>query len=208
MSVLGIFGTMHSEEIRANSNFDLEAYEALIMDFSPDIICGEVRPEDWESHLKDESYTGYLGPNEYRKLILPLCEREAIQFVPIDWFDDECLSLDYFEGMTQKRKQEIEAEFSKLTEHYISLGQSSEIPFNSIAFNEYIERKQDFQHTINPEVHKIYWTKRNDIMISRVQETMKQNPGKRILCTVGVEHVYLYCKHLQDRNWDIVFPVK
>lgn len=78
--------------------------EGIIEQFEPDIICGEVRPEDWEKYCKNIKYEGYLGPNEYRSLIIPLCEKKGIKFIPVDWFEDDMVNNLSFEVIILKSK--------------------------------------------------------------------------------------------------------
>jgi len=98
MATVAILGTMHDENIRKQCNFTLDRMKDIILRFKPDIICGEVRPEVWNKYKSDRSYDGYLGPNEYRKMIIPLCESENIKFMPVDWFRDDMVGRYYLEG--------------------------------------------------------------------------------------------------------------
>ncbi len=78
MNTIGILGTVHTEALRARIGYPLSLLEKAILQFNPDIICGEVRPEDYERYQRNQSDSGYLGPSEYRALILPLCERKIL----------------------------------------------------------------------------------------------------------------------------------
>lgn len=208
MSVLGILGTVHNDEMRKDYNYSLEKMRKIIEQFNPDIICGEIRPEDWKKHCNNHEYEGYLGPSEYRKLIIPLCENKNIKFVPIDWFEDDMVDMDYFEGKSELEVKGIEKEFETIMNDYMKAAKKSIIPFNSLEFNRIVERKQDFQNTINPEIHNVYWTCRNQIMIHRIKRVLALNKGKKVLCTVGAEHTYFYCKNLKNTGWKIVYPLK
>lgn len=209
MSVLGILGTMHSEEIRKEANYTLKDLKELILEFKPDIICGEVRPEDFEKYLKDKNYDGYLGPNEYKRCIIPLCEKHNIKFIPVDWFEEDIARLNYLEDKSEEEIEDINRIFESITKEYIEIGKRSKIAFNSFEFNEFIQGKQNFQQELNPKVHNIYWTARNQIMIERIKNALKENESKKVLCTVGCEHNYFYYKELKSLNdWQIIYPLK
>ena len=208
MSVLGILGTIHSEEMRKEFNYSLDEMEELIEWFKPDIICGEIRPEDWQKYRDNNEYEGYLGPNEYRKLIIPLCEKNDIKFIPVDWFEDDIINMDYFRGKSEKEVNDLEKQFESIMTVYMEVAKKSIIPFNSLDFNSIVEKKQDFQNSINDDVHNVYWTCRNQIMIERIKNVLDINKGTRVLCTVGAEHTYFYYKNLKELNWEIIYPLK
>ncbi|EPZ57227.1 hypothetical protein H477_2305 [[Clostridium] sordellii ATCC 9714] len=115
MNIVGILGTIHNEQMREKYNYSLKYIEDLIVEFNPDIICGEIRPEDFEKYIIDKNYDGYLGPNEYRKSILPLCEKHNIKFEPIDWFEDELIGLNHFDCFCKSEQIKLE---NKLDEFY------------------------------------------------------------------------------------------
>jgi hypothetical protein len=47
MTTVGILGVMHDDETRRKYNLGLGVIEELIMEFHPDVICGEVLPGSW-----------------------------------------------------------------------------------------------------------------------------------------------------------------
>ncbi|SYX82957.1 hypothetical protein [Paenibacillus alvei] len=89
MTIVGLLGTIHNEEIRNRVNCTLNLYKDIIIEFNPEIICGEVHPQSWMKYQNDKSLRGYWGEpaSEYWDLISPLCEQHNIEFVPIDWFE-------------------------------------------------------------------------------------------------------------------------
>lgn len=204
---IGVLGTMHSEEIRQDSGLTLEVIKDMIKKFNPDIICGEVRKVDWDQHISNPQYDGYLGPNEYRNMVLPLCVEEKIEFVPVDHYCDEDVKLDYFEGLDEKEIEHYNNEFKNVYTKYMEIGKSSRLPFNSFEFNDFIEWKQNFQGEINPEVHEKLWIERNKIMMENIYKVIHNNTEKKILCLVGAEHVYYYVKALSTKFTNIHFPL-
>jgi hypothetical protein len=189
-------------------NYTLEKIGELIEEFEPDIICGEVRPEDWEKYCSNIKYEGYLGPNEYRRLIIPLCEKKEIKFIPVDWFEDDMVNMDYFKGKSTLEVKMIESQLESIMNVYMEVAKKGTIPFNSLEFNEIIEKKQDFQNNINSEIHNVYWTCRNQLMIYRIKNVLEANKGKKILCVVGAEHTYFYYKELKKTDWEVIYPLK
>lgn len=61
MEVVGILGVVHDEELRVQHHLTLETIERLIVDFDPDVICGEVLPSSFEKYKKEPANRGYWG---------------------------------------------------------------------------------------------------------------------------------------------------
>lgn len=208
MGVVGILGTMHGEDsFREQIGYTLENMRQVIADFKPDIICGEVRPEDWEKYCKDKSYSGYLGPNEYRRMIIPYCEEQGVEFVPVDWFEDDMVSFDYLRSYSEEEKDSLMKEHNKIYEKIWDVGKKSSLPLNSFEFNELIMYKQEWLGSLDPTIHNMYWTARNQLMVERIKAVIKNNQNKRILCTVGAEHNYFYFRELNKEDLELVFPI-
>jgi hypothetical protein len=208
MNIVGVLGTIHDEQMRKESGYTLERLKEIILSFKPDIICGEIRPIDWNKYIEQEVYNDYLGPNEYRKLIIPLCDEHDIHFIPIDWFTDHLVHLKYSDGMSKEEIEEAEKYFNTIFEQYMKVGMSSELPFNSSEFNDFIKAKQEYQENLNAEVHGEYWLKRNEMMLSQIKKVMMDYEEKRILCTVGCEHVYKFLEELKKSECKLEFPLK
>lgn len=71
---LGLFGSIHSAEEMKQFGLEDNMVMELFDRFKPDIICGEVRREDYEQNRE------YQGPSEYRRFIFPYCkERDPVR---------------------------------------------------------------------------------------------------------------------------------
>ena len=81
----------------------MERMRELIIEFNPDVICGEVLPVSWEKY----THRGYWGEpaSEYWDLIFPLCEELNIDFVPIDWVElDVWMDFDPFKNHNELQR--------------------------------------------------------------------------------------------------------
>ena len=211
MTVVGLLGTIHNEQLRQKYNCSLELYKNLILEFNPDIICGEVHPISWSKYLNDKSEKGYWGEpaSEYWELIFPLCEENNIRFVPIDWFElDVWNDFDPFSRFTEDRKLELQRSddewFSKQMKTYVF----GKIPFNSIQFDTITRQKYEWLSHLNERAHNFRWVIRNQIMIQRVRNTYKSNPESRILCIVGADHNYYFKEELQEEPITFIYPIR
>lgn len=211
MGVVGIMSTMHGEDsVREEFGYTLGVMEQAIAQFKPHIICGEVRPEDWEKYCSDSSYSGYLGPNEYRRMIIPYCEKEGVEFVPVDWFEFDLISLDYLNSYDDIEKEKIMKQHDEIYEKIFEAGKRSPFLMNSFEFNELVREKQQWMGSFDPVVHNMIWTVRNQIMVERIKRVIEKHKcdDKRILCTCGSEHVYFYYDELKKTGCQLVFPIK
>ena len=208
MSLLGILGTVHGDyEKRIQFGYSAELLQKVILDFKPDIICGEVRPEDWQKHQIDKNYAGYLGPFEYRNIILPLCEKNDIVFEPVDWFEDDLINYDFDMHISKEELEGLYNCINELNNKLFEIGKSSSLPYNSFEMNEHIKAKYIKMRDIIPIEDLVTWEARNHIMLARIRRVADVSTDKRILCTVGFEHTYFYYEQLIKCGYNVKFPV-
>ena len=96
---LGLFGSTHSVEMMKQFGLNDNMVMDLFDRFKPDIICGEVRREDYEQNRE------YQGPSEYRRFIFLYCKKRGIRFVPCNQFEDSDV-----EYVSRMEKIEVENE--------------------------------------------------------------------------------------------------
>ena len=195
---LGLFGSVHGEGMKQfgiDDNMLMELFDR----FQPDIVCGEVRKEDYEQNRE------YQGPAEYKRFIFQYCKDRKIKFVPCDQYDDSDVE-------NNEREVEVSEEDAKEYQHimemYMSVGTSSKLPFNSDEFNDLVEKKQAFQEKFDPEFQNIIWNERNKAIVENILQVIHDNPTANILVVFGAEHIY-WLKNAFSKleNIEIVFPL-
>lgn len=202
MRKIGLFASVHQADILAEAGWSENNNVELFDKFAPDIICGEVRKEDYNSK------SNYQGPGEYKRYIFDYCKARNIRFVPCDWFDDQTISATQ-KGELSEANDEIIAQFDSIVEQYLTVGKNSCIPYNSHQFNALVKEKQELQNTANPQLHKIIWTDRNDNIIKNIYSTIVKNPDSNILIVFGAEHIYYIKDELEKLIGDIIiFPLE
>ncbi|WP_339803773.1 hypothetical protein MKY19_14260 [Paenibacillus sp. FSL R5-0744] len=211
MSIVGILGVVHDDELRQKYHFSLEFIKDLILEFNPDIICGEVLPSSWEHYKKDSNYRGYWGEpaSEYWDLIFPLCKEENYEFVPIDWVElDVWTDFDPFNSYKEDQRKELEYELEQWFQRQLSTVDSSAIPFNSLEYDTITRQKYQWLERINPQAHQFRWLCRHLIMIQRIKNAIKGHSEKRILCIVGADHNHsLYEGLITEMDIQLVYPL-
>lgn len=209
MNIVGILGTIHGDDsFRMQKGYTLEMMKEAIVDFNPDIICGEARPEDWDKYCKDKNYSGYLGPGEYRDFIIPYCENENIEFIPVDWYENDMVDWDYMRNYSESQKEKFIKDLEIMYEKMWDIGKKSLLPMNSFELDEMIIKKQNWFNSLDPVIHNVYWVARNQLMVERVKKVIENNPNKKILCTVGAEHNYFYYNELKKLKCKLIYPLK
>ncbi|WP_438348001.1 hypothetical protein ACP8HI_20440 [Paenibacillus sp. FA6] len=211
MTIVGILGTIHNQELREKYNSTLNLYKDIIQEFDPDIICGEVHPQSWIKYLKDKNEKGYWGEpaSEYWELIFPLCEEMKIEFVPIDWFElDVWNNFDPFDDYPEEKRKEFEKFDDDWFLKQMSTHSFGRIPFNSDEFDEVTKQKYEWLYQVNPKDQNLRWVIRNQIMIQRVKNTYLKNHEKRILCIIGADHNYIFKEELMQESIKLIYPLR
>ncbi|WP_231887820.1 hypothetical protein [Fictibacillus phosphorivorans] len=211
MAVVGILGMTHDEEMQKKYNYPLSLVEELIKEFKPEVICGEVHPLSWELYLNNRDPRGILGETqiEYPNLIFPLCNEKNIEFVPVNWFEEDVFEEGPFDMYDAELKNQLENELKRWNDKKLSVWNEGNIPFNSFEYDAITNEIYDWLHTVNPNVQNVIWDARHYIMTARVKNAAKKYPDKRILCIHGADHNYWYYKSLKDeRDIELVYPLR
>lgn len=212
MTIVGILGVVHDNELRQKYNLSLGFIKELILEFNPDVICGEVLPNSWEQYRRDSTDRGYWGEpaSEYWDLIFPLCEEEEYEFVPIDWVElDVWMDFDPLNNDNGQQRQQLNFELDQWFHRQLSTWNLSLIPFNSLEYDTVTKQKYEWLERINPQAHMFRWVCRHLIMIQRIKNAIKKHLGKRILCIVGADHNHaLYEGLIIEKDIQLVYPLR
>ncbi|MET3846479.1 MULTISPECIES: hypothetical protein [unclassified Paenibacillus] len=211
LTVVGVLGTIHNEELRQKYNCSLDLYKEIIEEFNPDIICGEVHPNTWDKYCKNKSERGYWGEpaSEYWELIFPLCEINKIKFVPIDWFElDVWNNFDPFAELPEGVRENIMRMDDGWFDKQMATHSFGRIPFNSTEFDNITRAKYEWLEQLNPRSFNFRWKIRNQIMIERVRNIINSSQGKKILCIIGADHNYIFIDELTGQDIELKYPLR
>lgn len=209
---IGILGVVHNDELRIQTGLTLELIRELIVEFNPDVICGEVLPASLERYKRNPEERGYWGepPSEYYELIFPLCKEKGIGFVPIDWVElDVWNDFDPLRNYEGEERTRLEQEDEEWWQRQLAGAGQGKIPFNSEAFDEATRRKYERMAELDPEAHAFRWTGRHLIMVQRIRNAIKQHQGKRILCIMGADHNHVLNEELRKiEGCEVIYPLR
>lgn len=182
--LVAILPTIHHFHERPDfRHYSYDVLRDIVVGFRPDIICGEVRPKDWKATQHGKK-AGYCGPSEYRKCLLPLCLEKGIRFEPVDFYRDADVGIDRSVTPTPEEKHLADKEMSLLRE-----SDTSAIVSPSQALLRVIRAKHVLARKKRPQIELITWNDRNERICHNVVRVATKNPSKRILVTIGLEHV-------------------
>lgn len=209
--MVGILGMTHDEEMQKKYNFPLSLVKELILEFDPDVICGEVHPKSWQLYLTKGEPHGILGETqiEYPNLIFPLCEEKNIEFVPVNWFEEDVFEEEPFDRFDFRTRKQLEEELNGWRKKQLLTWNKGKIPLNSFDYDDVTSEMYDWLQSINPDVQNIVWNARHSIMVTRVKNAVKRYPDKRILCIHGADHNYSYHQSLKnEKEIELVYPLR
>jgi vacuolar-type H+-ATPase subunit E/Vma4 len=208
-TVLIILGTLHFGLDRAPEY--IQILGNIIREFNPDVICGELSPEELNSNSSSR-----IKP-EYSAAILPVAIEKRITIAPIEPSYDEP-----FRKEAKRIREEAEEETQKLADGKMTLDFIEKLISVFLArlinvikipgAHEYLQRREydllfmeSWYNVINDYLPKFLaqWNEWNEYFYDRISEAIEKYSGKRILVTVGLDHKYWLWQKLESRN-DIV----
>lgn len=204
---VGILPTLHALHKDPDmAHYNYEVLKDLVLSSAPAAVLGEIRPQDWEAHLSGRR-DGYLGPVEYRECLLPLLEEHGIPFVPMDFYDERLLELVRLPtGPAQERSDRLARELlHTLKRKEMGIRAVLDLPVEEILREKHKVAQEDFPHIEGPT-----WQPRNLRMAAHIAAYAADHPGKKVLVTVGLEHVPFLRDFLEPcpaiRVWDLLDP--
>lgn len=212
ITTVGILGVTHDHSLRTEYELPLELIRELIMEFEPDVICGEVLPSSWERYKRDPSERGYWGEanSEYWELIFPLCEQQNYEFVPIDWAElDVWMDFDPFNRYEDRIREKLKQEQERWFHKQLLVCKNGSLPFNNLEYDRVTRDMYDWLAQVNPQSHLFRWVCRHLIMVQRVKNAVNQHKKGRILCIIGADHNYMLHDQLRlEQDIDLVYPLR
>lgn len=222
MTVVGILGVNHNDEVRNQYGLPLTLIRELLQEFKPDVICGEVTPFTWDlisRGVVHQAYGSGSDPafkpfwnepaSEYWALLFPYCKQYNVEFVPIDWLENDVwLGFEPSSVLSLSEKQQFDLELSAWDAKQLAACNQGELAFNTHVLDQITRGKYDWLQQVNPEAHIFRWTNRHLIMIQRIKQAMAKFNGKRILCIAGADHNSYFHEGLQGEDIKLVYPLR
>ncbi len=204
-----VIGTIHQRH-NTNENYSYSHVLQILENFHPDVICVEIRPQDFRKtlYLKEMTLATIYGLEHDKKVY------------PIDWWNETNYRQERSQYMetaeyAEKKKEEDKrtAESSIIQSFKKKYGEWKEFSksqgysfFNGKEYNDYITRGYDISMSIYGD-HSMngYWQTRNQNMLNLIRKAIDENRGKRVIILTGAEHKYYFDKYLAEmRDMDLI----
>jgi hypothetical protein len=189
IAVLGTIRELHREPLK----YDLRALSHIIEERAPDLLCAEIGLKEWEA----TQLTG-VSP-EYREVVLPLSRRTSIIVVPIDggqrsWSD--------FPPQVPER-----GVLSELRRRLVSFLNWVLVGLVRLAGSPRAINSGLFEHLCGAlcitclyasgRSSRRIWEQENQSLLEGVLESVRRDPGRRVLVTVDCRRKHWLRKRLR-----------
>ena len=211
-----VIGTLHHNHLN-NANYSYEHIVQAIAAYNPDVICVEIRPEEFrnERYLLEMMMATIYGLKRSKKVY------------PIDWWEENTRALqrELSKKQEYQKKQSIvkslEAEnkiIQNFNEKYPNIWNKpkdySYTFWNGEEFNNYINEsyKISIQVFGDSPINLNYLT-RNQNMLNHINKAIGENKGKKIVILTGIEHKHFFDNALSKQsnisliNFDDILPL-
>jgi hypothetical protein len=200
-----VLGGIHQSHEKAKY-YTYERLGEIYQQLKPDILCVETK----QKYVDDDSFK--KTPFDFKKFIIPLAQKDKTPIYGIDWWDKE-------KGKKwQELQQKAFNDSSLISEIKLFGGMFS-------LFNEYFENndfeeinlqyitnlwkaKSEFKYHIftqHPEYKFIteFENERNNHIVDNILKIVKENPNKKILVAIGIDHKYYIEKELEKYDVEV-----
>lgn len=197
-----VLGGIHQSHERAKY-YTYERMGEIYLQLKPDILCVETK----QKYVDDKSFKE--TPFDFKKFMIPLAQKDEIPIYGIDWWDNEK------GGKWQELQQKAFNDTSLMSEIKLFGGMFS-------LFNEYFENR-DFEDINSRYITNLWKTKnefkyqiysqhqeykfiaefeneRNMHIVEKILKIIRENPSKKILVAIGIDHKYYIEKELEKNG--------
>ena len=192
--VLSTLHQFHAE----SSYYSFETLSRIIENLRPNILAVELTPADLESRKEQKT------KQEYPQSIFPLIDKHKYRAIPLEPAEpkfSEIVSLirDSEKALREKSADRAEAFslYNKTLYDYLFKFWDSPRAVNSAQTDAFFEIKHDYQNAIYDSRQKQGWESWNAHFLAQILDAAQNNPGRRIVVTVGAEHAYWLRKNLR-----------
>jgi hypothetical protein len=185
--ILGVLHSFHSQV----PSYSLEHLKSALEKIKPDVLCAELKQSEIDSDKK-QNYKIEYG------VILPYTKNHNVKVVGLD--PEEPLLSKMVDPYVKNQKEfpkrsPVESKVQDIyqaqlfdyliKEHWVSIDKTQ-----SAITNTLFQLKHRFQEELMGPEEKNGWDKFNEYYANIISTEAKKNPGKTVLVTIGLEHVY------------------
>lgn len=195
-----VLSTLHQFHGRSDY-YSFEKLSQIVEKFNPEAVCVELNPSALESRTEQKT------KQEYQKSIFPLADKHNYKLVPLEPAEPKFSELIKLVGESSRELSEKSPDkakaFSIYSENlydYLFKTWNSPLSVNSSETDALFEVKHKYQNALFGAKEEQVWEGWNGHFLQKTLETAHQNPGKKILVLVGVEHAYWLRGRLKENG--------
>ena len=172
VAVLGLLADLHREPIQ----YDVNLLRRLVKMIQPDLLCAEIHPDDWQAGDLSKA-----AP-EYKETLVPLSRRTGIVIVPVSGSNDRGHivprggSLLGVRGFIVRRLNSLQ--------RFLQRFAKGPDDVNSGIFDTICDGICAVNVRIGGVETQRVWNDANQAIVNNVLETVRRDPGRRVLVTV------------------------
>jgi hypothetical protein len=171
----------------------------IIEHLKPDVLCVELQPEDLTAR-PDES-----TKREYPKVIYPLIDRHHYRVYALEPAEPTYSAIikPYVAGAQAFQQEQPSmasafGQYSKGLYAGLTAYWTSPARINDATTDAQLRAKHALQQAMMGAAERTGWQRWNGEFLATITRAARENPGKRIVVTVGAEHGYWLRGHLAD----------
>lgn len=172
VAVLGTLGELHLEP----DGFNLATLTRIVGEAEPDLLCAEIRPDDWGAG----DFEGL--PPEYRDALLPLSRRTDIVIVPVAGARTMDLVTPRAGRLLALRAFLVGILDAHL--RWMQSGRRGVKTLNSGAWGAVCDRLCSLTARLCGNDVRREWDAANDALFENVMAAIRRDPGRRVLVTI------------------------
>ena len=197
-----VLGGIHQSHEKAKY-YTYERLGEIYQQLKPDILCVETK----QKYVDDDSFKE--TPFDFKKFMIPLVQKDKTPIYGIDWWNNE--KGKKWQELQQKAFNDssfiseiklIGGMFSLFNEYFENKDFED---INSQYITDLWEAKSEFKYhifSLHPEYKFIteFENERNNHIVENILKIVKENPNKKILVAIGIDHKYYIEKELEKHS--------
>ncbi len=197
-----VLGGIHQSHEQAKY-YTYERMGEIYQQLHPDILCVETQ----QKYVVDNSFKG--TPYDFIKFMIPLAQKDNTPIYGIDWWNNEKGTK--WQKLQQKAFNDtslvseinlLGGMFSLFNEYFKS---SNFEELNSKFVTNLWKAKSELKYHIFSQHHEYkfiteFENERNEHVVDNIIKIVKENPNKKIMVAIGIDHKYYIEEELEKQN--------
>lgn len=194
-----VLGGIHQSHEKAKY-YTYERLGEIYQQLKPDILCVETK----QKYVDDESFKE--TPFDFKKFMIPFAQKDKTPIYGIDWWDNEKgkkwreLQQKAFNDTSLRSEIKLFGGMFSLLNEYFENNDFEDV--NSQYITNLWKAKNEFKYHVFSQ-HQEYKfitefeNERNIHIVDNILKIIKENPNKKILVAIGIDHKYFIEKELE-----------